>query len=525
MLPLLLSLAAGTLVSEDLTCAGAGFMVATGRAGFLEAALGCFLGIVAGDLLLHLAGRHLGRRFLARAPLRWILAEQDVARGAEWFARRGGATILLSRPIPGTRLPTYFAAGLFGMPVASFALWCAAGAALWTPALVAASAAAGGTARGATGHGGTAAIAAALALVMAVRGAAWLSSWSNRRRALGALRRLARWEFWPPWLFYPPVVAYVLALGLRHRSPSLFTAANPAIDSSGFVGESKIGILRGLATGGAPVARFRLLPAGLEAVDRAALLAEFMAREDLSFPVVLKPDVGQRGSRVAIARDVGEAARYLESAPFDVVAQEHIGGLEYGLFYYRLPEEPRGHLLSITEKTMPEVEGDGVRTIEELILGDRRAACMARVYLDRLRPRLGEIPRAGERVVLAELGTHCLGSIFLDGERLRTGELEDAVDRASAGYEGFHFGRYDVRATSEADLRAGRFTILELNGVTSESTDIYDPRNSLLDAYRRLFAQWRIAFEIGRRNRDRGARVTGVREIAALALSHLRASG
>jgi len=518
LLSLILPLAAGTLVSEDLTCAGAGWRVATGRAGFLEATLGCFAGIVAGDLLLHLAGRFLGRRFLARAPLKWLLAERDVERGVAWFARRGGATILLCRPIPGTRLPTYFASGLFGMPAASFALWCAAGAALWTPALVAASAAAGGAARGAS------AIALALALVMAVRGSAWLSSWSNRRRVLGAFRRLTRWEFWPPWLFYPPVVAYVVALGVRHRSFSLFTAANPAIESSGFVGESKIGILRGLARGGAPVARFTLLPAALSRERRGNRLAEFMSRENLSFPVVLKPDVGQRGSRLAIARDAGAAARYLESAPVDVVAQEHVGGLEYGLFHYRMPGEPRGRLLSITEKTMPEVEGDGTRTIEELILGDPRAICLARVYLDRLKERLGEIPVAGERVALAELGTHCLGSVFLDGERLRTEALEDAVDLAGARYEGFHFGRYDVRAANEAALRAGRFAILELNGVTSESTDIYDPRNTLSRAYRRLFQQWGIAFEIGRRNRDRGARVTGLREIASLAFTHLRAS-
>ena len=49
--------------------------------------------------------------------------------------------------------------------------------------------------------------------------------------------------------------------------------------------------------------------------------------------------------------------------------------------------------------------------------------------------------------------------------------------------------------------------MLELNGVTSESTNIYDPNNSLLDAYRVLFKQWSIAFEIARQNRSLGAAV------------------
>jgi len=54
-------------------------------------------------------------------------------------------------------------------------------------------------------------------------------------------------EFWPPFVFYyPPVVAYIAYLGIRFRSWTLFTAANPAIPASGFVGESKSEILQHL---------------------------------------------------------------------------------------------------------------------------------------------------------------------------------------------------------------------------------------------------------------------------------------
>jgi len=50
--------------------------------------------------------------------------------------------------------------------------------------------------------------------------------------------------------------------------------------------------------------------------------------------------------------------------------------------------------------------------------------------------------------------------------------------------------------------------VLELNGVTSEATHIYDPGNSLLEAYRVLFRQWSWAYQIGRRNRERGCEIT-----------------
>ena len=73
------------------------------------------------------------------------------------------------------------------------------------------------------------------------------------------------------------------------------------------------------------------------------------------------------------------------------------------------------------------------------------------------------------------------------------------------GFDGFYFGRYDVRTPSVEDFQRGRnFKIVELNGVTSEATSIYDPQNSLFAAYGMLMKQWSIAFAIGARNRARG---------------------
>ena len=76
-------------------------------------------------------------------------------------------------------------------------------------------------------------------------------------------------------------------------------------------------------------------------------------------------------------------------------------------------------------------------------------------------------------------------------------------------------------------LRAGRdFKVLELNGVTSEATQIYDPDfGGLLRAYRVLLEQWRLAFEIGAANRERGVRPASVGALIAGLRSWIRASG
>ena len=165
---------------------------------------------------------------------------------------------------------------------------------------------------------------------------------------------------------------------------------------------------------------------------------------------------------------------------------------------------------------MPVVVGDGKRTLEQLILDDPRAVCLATTYLNANAEHIMDVPAAGEPVQLVDLGTHCLGAIFRDAGHLETPELTRAIGEISDRFNGFYFGRFDLRVPSEDDLKAGRnLKILELNGVTSEATHIYDPKTRLVDAYRVLFDQWRQAFEIGRANRERGAKVATVRELIA----------
>jgi len=137
-------------------------------------------------------------------------------------------------------------------------------------------------------------------------------------------------------------------------------------------------------------------------------------------------------------------------------------------------------------------------------LRDERACCLAGMYLGRLKRKADDVPLRGEVVPLAELGSHCRGAVFLDAGHLQTDALFSAVDVMASDFPGFYFGRFDVRAPSLEDFQAGRFEILELNGVSAEATHIYDPSVGILKAYRVLFSQWRIAFEIGAHNRRAG---------------------
>ena len=188
-----------------------------------------------------------------------------------------------------------------------------------------------------------------------------------------------------------------------------------------------------------------------------------------------------------------------------VVQQYAPGPLESGIFYYRFPNETRGKIFAITEKLFPVITGDGRSTVAELVWRDARARLIAGKYLKRLGARQGMVLAKGESLKMVEAGNHAQGCIFRDGMRLWTPELEARMDEISLKVTGFFIGRYDLRFSSEADLRAGKnFQIIELNGAASEATSIYDSRNSLWSAYRTLFRQWDLVFGIGAANRALG---------------------
>lgn len=489
---------AASLVSEDLTCIGVGVLVAQGRVGFATGVAACALALWLGDLALYAAGRLFDlSRFRTRAVL---------GTGPAW--------ILASRFLPGARLPSYVAAGALRYPLAPFAFWLAVGASLWTPFLVGSAAGLGGLAGSA--RSGVALAALALLLFAATRLAMRVATWRGRRLLFGAWQRFRRWEFWPSWVLYAPLVPWLAWLALRHGGLRVVTAVNPGIPAGGLFGESKQPILAALAAAWPErVARTCLLPQG--AVEaRAEQVRRFLRDHALSFPIVLKPDVGERGSGVAIVRDAAALPLALSTRPGDLLVQEYVPGIEAGLFYVRRPSEPHGRLTSITDKRMIAVTGDGTSTLETLILGDARAVCLAPVHLARHAASLSRVPAAGEVFPLVEIGTHSRGALFLDGAALATPALADAVDRLGRGHPGFHLGRYDVRAESIEALRAGVFRVIELNGLTAEPTDMYDPRHGVAHAWRALAAQWQTAFAIGAENVAAGARPASWREILTL---------
>lgn len=326
------------------------------------------------------------------------------------------------------------------------------------------------------------------------------------------LARARRWEFWPGWLFYLPVIGWIVLLGLRHRHFTAFTAANPGFDNGSVVGERKSVALLALQ---ARHPQHLPLTRKLPAATPAALAAVDALAAQQGWPLVLKPDIGQRGRGVAIVHGREEAAAYLRQARFTVLAQAYAAGAEYGVFVMRKPGRAEFEISSIVHKVLPTLVGDGVRTLGALILADARARLIAPQLYARHAQSLDTVPAAGERVHLVELGAHCRGAEFRSAMELDSPALLATMQQIADAVPGFAFGRIDLRCPDAEALRAGReLAVLEINGVTSEPAHYYQPGTPLRRAWAGFCAHWSRAFALGREQ----LREPGVRAIAPLRL-------
>jgi hypothetical protein len=319
-------------------------------------------------------------------------------------------------------------------------------------------------------------------------------------------------EFLPGWFTYGPVVLQWIALGLYHRDFSLPTAANPFITTGGLCGESKTAILD--LVGGAArkwVAPYAAIVTGAD--DLSAAHAA-MRHAGLSLPLVVKPDIGCNGSGVRLVETEATLASTLNAFPRGVklVLQRLISWEgEAGIFYIRHPDDPTGHISSLTLKYPPLVIGDGKACLRALIEGDPRHGKLRHLYLRRLGGQLDRVPARGERVRLVFSGNHCKGSIFRNGAAEITPALSARIEAIARSMPDFHFGRIDVRYADLAALRQGvDFSIIEINGVGSEATHIWDPETPLREVFSAQFKHYAETFRIGAAMRRRGARTSGV---------------
>jgi membrane protein DedA with SNARE-associated domain len=122
---------AGTFILEDAATLLAAMQVATGALSIPLALSALYAGIVLGDLGLY----GLGRLSASHPWARRLVPKRRQDIGHDWVKQRVVPLVLVSRFVPGLRLPTYTTLGFLRAPLLKFALAAIAATLVWTTGL------------------------------------------------------------------------------------------------------------------------------------------------------------------------------------------------------------------------------------------------------------------------------------------------------------------------------------------------------------------------------------------------------
>jgi hypothetical protein len=295
---------------------------------------------------------------------------------------------------------------------------------------------------------------------------------------------------------YAPLYPYWFWLAFKARSFFFFNTSNPTIKNGGFLMESKKEIYDLIPSEFYPATLF------FKTSTPSNEVLENIEQNNLTFPMIGKPDIGMKGMMVKKLENENDLRAYAEGSRVDFLVQEFVPyENEIGIFYYRNPNEEKGQLSGIVKKEFLSVIGDGVSTVEQLLLKNKRYVLQLPVLRKTEADKMNIVLQKDEELILVPYGNHVRGAKFLDDSDLIDDELTKTIDVVCKKVKGFYYGRLDIRYNTWEELKQGKnFSIIELNGAGSEPTHIYDPKHSVFYAWKEIIKHWKILYRISKLN-------------------------
>ncbi|MCV6628295.1 MAG: hypothetical protein OIF50_00395 [Flavobacteriaceae bacterium] len=310
----------------------------------------------------------------------------------------------------------------------------------------------------------------------------------------------ASWEYWPSWVLYIPVYIQHLWLSIKAGNLFFFLRTNPGID--GFIlSDSKFETLKMVPTHFLPKTKY------IAPKENPLAAINYLEQEQITYPVILKPDIGFRGLLVQKIENKSALVIAIQKLKVPHLLQEYVPySEELGVFYYRYPGQKEGVVSSLTLKEFLSVKGNGMHTLKELVSRNPRAILQTESIQKRFPDHWNHVLVKDQVLELESIGNHNRGTKFINGNHLISEALRLRFDHLTAQMDGFYFGRFDIRTRSLDSLEKGiDFKILEINGVGGEPTHIYDPDYSLLKAWATILKYWRITAVIAKKNMQQGS--------------------
>jgi hypothetical protein len=306
---------------------------------------------------------------------------------------------------------------------------------------------------------------------------------------------LKKYEFWHPRVFEFPFYVYLgwqcllNLVGIR-----TLAKANYALD------HGEIGLGSKLESQLAFDQRFflpsDLVEDGLSVEDKKNFIFKFIAEH--GYPVVLKSNMGCVGKGIVKLNNGADVDRNAPLLMGGFIVQKFTPfSYECGVFYVRV--NGRAKITGINKKHFPTVLGNGTDNLRTLAEKHVRYTAHWDSFLQDLDTT--QVLASGEEKRLSFIGSHTLGCKFTDDSHLLTAELEAAIFEVFESQPGFNFGRVDVKCVDEEAFMLGEFVVIEVNGVASLPTHMFDPKFSIWQAYGIFFEHGKYLVKIAREQR------------------------
>ena len=318
---------------------------------------------------------------------------------------------------------------------------------------------------------------------------------------------IKKYEFWNPRLFEFPFYVY---LGwqclIRRLSIKTLAKANYALDhgeiglSSKFDSQMAFDQRYFMAT--------ELLKDSLSLDGKKAQIKQFV--ESHQYPVILKSNLGSVGKGIVKLESDADVEKHTPRLLGDFIVQKYTQNpYECGVFFVRLGGKPM--ITGINKKHFPSITGNGVDSIDTLARNHYRYTSHWNSFLQDF--DTSEVLAAGQEKQLSFIGSHTLGCKFTDDSHLNTPKLEAAIFDFFESQPGFNFGRVDVKCADEEAFRRGEFVVIEVNGVASLPTHMFDPKLSVWQAYRIFFEHAVYLAKAANDHRDKDMDLMSYREV------------
>lgn len=506
------------LVAEDPTCLATGLLVGMGIIDFWSGVAACTVSIFIGDVALYSIGRFFGKKAMSRAPLKWLIKPHQIDQWAGWFSTpRGMFVVVSSRFVPASRVPTFITAGILRLRPLRLGLLLFLAALVWTPVLMLIGLRWGPAIIEKLNEyhriAGWIVLGMLLLLYLATHWLLPALTWRGRRQLVMKVRGLLQPSLWPASILYLPVRLGVLFFSLRYRSLTAFASANPAFGRiGGFIGDAKSLLLRPFQRDSRCCPTLALSQEDPVA-ERQQQAVAFAACH--GYPVVFKPEVAEDGAGLRFIRDAAQLEHHVGTATEDFLLQKFVPGMEFEVVWRRNPGQDDGRIMAIVQKQDVLVRGDGEQTLEELIWLDEVAVSRGELYQRCHSRELNTVVPAGQWVTLNLTGSYGHGARCVHRPDLNTTELSAAVTAFAKRFPGLHFARFDLRAPSETELKAGRFVCTEVGGCCHVSSLVRDESLRFSRSYTAVWHQLKACLEAGRYNLNQSVRPVPLEELMA----------